>query len=263
MNVTPQQAKLTAIERAKIAVIEKEFGTVVGVSNYTEVSNQGEHSSVKFLSLGESEVKGEWLETIGEPVVTMDIQDNLLVVIVSIKGRIRELKMSRIDYDVKVLRNGITDRCASSRFRSGDDLFVSFEAPVDGYVAVYLYDLNGVNRLLPTKSNSHSSYYLPGGTRYIFFENGSAGVSRYADLANEGKDHPQSMYCLTCSGASEVNRCYIIFSPNKFTTPNDEMPQAEEAAAFLDFESFQRWLAKCRRRDRDMSLKIMDIVIQE
>lgn len=260
MNVTPSQAELTAIERAKIDILEKAFGRVVGVSNFTEVLNHGEQSSVKFLSLGESEVNGEWIETVGKPSVEHSFADNMQVITVSITGRIREVKVAKADYDAKILRNGISDRFESSEFRDGDDFFVSFKTPVDGYVAVYLYDFSGVNRLLPMKYSGHPAYYVSADTRYVFFAD---GVSRYDDIVMRNQSAIHSDYGLTCEGDSEVNRIYVIFSPSKFTTPSDDIPEEVTAPASLDFDSFQKWLSRCRRRDKEMALRICDIIIRK
>lgn len=259
MNVTPDQAEIAAVERAKVAIIEKEFGTVVGVSNYTEILNEGEQSSVKFLSLGESEVKGEWIETIGKPAILHEFANNMQVVTVAIRGRIREVKTAKIDFDAKVLRNGITDRFESTEFRNGDDVFISFQTPVDGYVAVYLYDLSGVNRLLPMKYSGHPAFSVSADTKYVFFAD---GVSRYDDIVNKNQNSIHSDYGLTCAGESEVNRIYIIFSPNKFSTASDNITDDVTAPASIDFDGFQKWLGRCRKRDKDMSLKIRDVVIR-
>lgn len=260
MNVTPDQAELTAIERTKIDIIEKEFGRVVGVSNYTEVVNEGDQSSVKFLSLGESEVKGEWIETIGKPNIQHDFANNMQVITVSITGRIREVKVAKVEFDAKILRNGIADRFESSEFKDGDDFFVSFQTPVDGYVAIYLYDLSGVNRLLPMKYSGHSAYFVSADTKYVFFAD---GVSRYEDIATKNQNAVHSDYGLTCENDSEVNRIYIIFSPNKFTTASDDIPDEITAPASIDFDGFQKWLSRCRRRDKEMALRIRDVVIRK
>lgn len=260
MNVLPEQAELTAIERAKIDIIEKEFGTVMGVSNYTEIMNEGAESSVRFLSLGESEVLGEWLETIGKPEIKHDFANNMQVIMVSIRGHVREIKTAKVDFEANVLRNGISDRFESAEFKDGDNFFVSFQSPVDGYVAIYLYDLSGVNRLLPMKYSGHPAYFVSADTKYVFFAD---GVSRYDDIAMKSQHSIHSDYGLTCNGGIEVNRIYIIFSPNKFSTADDVIPEEVIAPASIDFEGFQKWLSRCRKRDREMSLKIRDVVIRE
>ena len=259
MNVTPDQAELTAIERAKVDIIEKEFGRVVGVNNYTEIVNEGYQSSVKFLSLGESEVKGEWIETIGKPIIQHEFANNMQVITVSISGRIREVKTAKIDLDAKVLRNGVADKYESSEFKDGDDFYVSFVSPVDGYVAIYLYDLSGVNRLLPMKYSGHPAYFVSADTKYVFFAD---GVSLYDDIAKKNQNAIHSDYGLTCSGESEVNRIYIIFSPNKFSTASDNITDDVTAPASIDFDGFQKWLSRCRKRDKEMALSIRDVVIR-
>lgn len=260
MNVAPDQAELTAIERAKVDIIEKEFGTVVGVSNYTEIINEGEQSSVKFLSLGESEVKGEWIETLGQPEIVHNLSNNLQVITVSIKGRIRESARTRIVFEAAVLRNGITKKYESSDFRDGDDLFISFESPVDGYVAVYLYDLSGVNRLLPMYYSGHPAYAVCADVRYIFFAD---GVSSYSDIESKNLNAIHSDYGATCNGNSEINRIYVIFSPNPFNTAGQNVSDDILKPVTLSFEEFQRWLSRNRKRDKEMTLIIRDIIIRK
>lgn len=259
-NVTPEQAELTAIERTKVDIIEKEFGTVMGVKNFTEVVNEGDRSSVKFLSLGESEVKGEWLETLGKPEILHEFANNMQVITVTLKGRIREVVTPKVDFEAKILRNGIADKFESSEFRDGDDFFVSFESPMNGYVAIYLYDLEGVNRLLPMKYSNHTAFFVEADTKYVFFAN---QISRYEDIAGRNSNAIHSDYGMTCNGNSEVNRIYIIFSPNKFSTANDTIPEEITAPASIDFNGFQKWLSRCRRRDREMTLRICDVVIRK
>ena len=260
LNISPEQAEITAIERAKISVIETEFGAVMGVKNFTQIENTNGDSSVKFLSLGESEVKGEWIETIGTPLIKHEIIDNLQVVTVKITGKIREIKSAKVNFDSKILRNGIEDKYESNTFKNADDFFVTFQSPVDGYVAVYLYDKDGVSRLLPFKYSNMPAYNVKGNEKYVFFAN---GVSLYADIKDVNPNSINAEYCLTCDSAQEINRFYIIFSPNKFTKAVDTLSENFELPAFLDFESFQKWLTKCRKHDTEMTVKISDIIINK
>lgn len=70
-TVSLTEAKHTALQRAKIQAIADEFGTAVSQVNATRVMNSSGNSSIDFMSVGNSDVKGEWIETIGEP--TFDI----------------------------------------------------------------------------------------------------------------------------------------------------------------------------------------------
>ena len=260
LNITVDQAKSIAIERAKIKMIADNFGTIVGVSNTTTVSNVNGESSVSFLSIGESEVKGEWIETIGTPQVNVLYQDNMLVVSVKIKGTIRELKSARIQFEARVLRNGIEDKYEDDEYRDGDYMYLSFATPESGYVAVYLYDQQGVYRLLPLKNQKDGSQTVEAGNRYVFFANKR---SQYSPELNRQVESVFSEYTMYCNNDNELNRIYVIFSPNRFSHPLDDISVAEDMPAELSFEAFQSWLSKSRRQDNEMSVKIKDITLRK
>lgn len=259
-NITLDQAKIVALERAKIQIIADNFGTVVGVVNHTQVSNSGEDSSVSFLSLGENEVKGEWIETIGKPIYDIRYEENQQIVKVSVKGRIREIISARIPFEARILRNGISDKYESDVFKDGDELFMSFISPEEGFVAVFLYDLDGVRRLLPMKYEKDGSRAIKAGTRAVFFAH---RVSKYSVIEDKVIETIRSEYVVTCQNNSELNRIYVIYSPHQFSRPNDQIPEGEMLPAFLSFEQFQRWLSKSRWQDKAMSVTIKDILIQK
>ena len=79
-NISLEEAKRIALERAKIQAIADEFGTIVSQSNTTLVSNRNGESSTDFFSLGGSEVKGEWIETIDLPEYDINYEQGMLVV---------------------------------------------------------------------------------------------------------------------------------------------------------------------------------------
>ena len=169
-NVTMEQAKRTALDRAMIQALADEFGTIVTQQNATRVENSNGQSDIDFLSIGGSEVKGEWIETIGEPVYDIRYEGNMLVVVCKVKGKAREIVSAGIDFQVKVLRNGTDDKFESDQFRNGDDLFLSFQSPVAGYLAVYLVDAeNQAYCLLPYRNQTDGVYSVEANSRYLFF----------------------------------------------------------------------------------------------
>jgi len=169
-NVSLEEAKRIALERAKLQAIADAFGTVVSQSNFTTVANRNGKSDVDFFSLGGSEVKGEWIETIGEPEYSISYERNMLVVKVSVKGKAREMVSAQIDIVAKVLRNGTEDKFESDEFRSGDDLYLSFISPISGYLAVYLVDAEQTTYcLLPYRNQTNGIYKVEANRRYLFF----------------------------------------------------------------------------------------------
>ena len=253
-NISLEEAKRIALERAKIQAIADEFGTIVSQSNTTLVKNSNGESSTDFFSLGGSEVKGEWIETIGQPEYEISYEQGMLVVKAIVTGRIREIISAQIDIKAEVLCNGTDLKFARTDFKNGDDLYLYFQSPVDGYLAVYLLDevTQMVYCLLPYKSSSEAVTPIEHDKPYIFFSTEHAG----------DKVHLVDEYTMTCNNSVERNTIYVVFSPNEFAKANsnnvDELLPQE-----LSFEEFQKWLAKGRRQDTKMNIWKESITISK
>lgn len=246
-NVSIEQAKRTALDRAMIQALADEFGTIVSQSNATRVENQNGQTSIDFLSVGGSEVKGEWIETIDEPTYNIRYEGDMLVVSVKVKGKAREIVSAGIDFQAKVLRNGTDDKFESDQFRSGDDLYLSFHSPVSGYLAVYLVDAdNQAYCLLPYRNQSDGIYPVKANQRYLFFNVKEAPPNERSYVDE---------YVMTCRRSSEQNQIYVIFSPNQFVKATDNQSDATLPRE-LKFEDYQKWLAKCRKHDKEMNLRM-------
>ena len=253
-NISLEEAKRIALERAKIQAIADEFGTIVSQSNTTLVSNRNGESSSDFFSLGGSEVKGEWIETIGKPEYDINYEQGMLVVKAMVSGCIREIVSAQIDLRAEVLCNGTDLKFARTDFKSGDDLYLYFQSPVNGYLAVYLLDevSQMVYCLLPYKSSSEAVTPIEKDKPYIFFS------AKHA----EDKGHLVDEYTMTCNNPVERNTIYVVFSPNEFAKANsnnvDELLPQE-----LSFEEFQRWFSDGRIKDKKMIVECKQIIINK
>ena len=251
-NVTLEQARRTALDRAMIQALADEFGTIVTQQNATRVENRSGQLDIDFLSIGDSEVKGEWIETIGEPIYNIRYEGNMLVVVCKVKGKAREIVSAGIDFQAKILRNGTDDKFESDQFRSGDDLYLSFQSPVSGYLAVYLVDAEGqAYCLLPYRNQTDGIYPIESNRRYLFF-NTRLAPSTELPFVDE--------YVMTCERSSEHNQLYVIFSPNQFVKATDSAVK-NSLPRELSYADFQRWLVKCRKYDKDMTLRLTHISI--
>lgn len=251
-NVTLEEARNTALNRAMIQALADEFGTIVSQTNSSIVSNRNGKSEIDFQSIGGSEVKGEWIETIGEPKYEISYSQNMLVVKVLVKGRAREILTTAIDFKVHVLRNGTDDKFESDEFRNGDDLYLSFLSPVKGYLAVYLIDTEKrAFCLLPYRNQADGIYKIDANRRYVFFDTKSVPLSE-RPFVDE--------YVMTSERSAEYNQIYIIFSPNQFAKAADNEIDSHLPRE-LDFSVFQNWLVKCRKFDKDMNLWMVSIKI--
>lgn len=253
-NISLEEAKRIALERAKVQAIADEFGTVVSQSNTTLVKNSNGESSTDFFSLGGSEVKGEWIETIGQPEYVISYEQGMLVVKAIVTGRIREIISAQIDIKAEVLCNGTDLKFARTDFKNGDDLYLYFQSPVDGYLTVYLLDevSQMVYCLLPYKSSSEAVTPIKHDKPYIFFSTEHADTN--AHLVDE--------YTMTCNGSVERNTIYVVFSPNEFAKANSNNVE-ELLPQELSFEDFQKWLVKVRNRDKEMNVVKESITINK
>ena len=261
-NVTLEQSKQTALSRAQIQALADEFGTIVSQSNDTRIENKDGQSKVDFLSIGNSEVKGEWIETIGEPRYDISYEGSMLVITVKVKGKAREIVSSGIDFQARILRNGTDDKFEGDDFKSGDDLYLSFQTPVSGYLAVYLTDAEGrAYCLLPYRNQTDGIYTVNANQRYLFFSNKEAPQNERL-MVDE--------YVMTCERESEYNQIYVIFSPKPFMKAVDRESLKEitddAIAGFpreLSSAEFRKWLAKARTHDQNMNVRMIPITIKK
>lgn len=252
-NVTLEEAKRKALDQAKIKALADEFGMTVSEGTETRGKIHNGQSEYDFFAIGSSEVKGEWIETIDEPEYDIRYEDRQIIVTCRIKGKAREIVSAAIDFKAKVLCNGVEDKFENNHFKSGDDLFLSFQSPVKGFLAAYLEGADGqVFCLLPYCGQKEGIYPIEANQRYLFFDPKSA-PSKEKDIVDE--------YVMTCESSSEYNQIYIIFSPNQFTKASDDNVN-EGLPRQLSLEDFMKWLAKCRKHDIEMNVKKVGIMVE-
>lgn len=251
-NLSIEQAKAKALERAKIQIIAEEFGTTISQNNTTLMSNSNGKSDVDFMSLSSSDVKGEWIETYGEPTYDISYKNNQLIITVSAKGKIRKIVSADIDVKAKVLRNGTEVKFESSEFKSGDDLYLYFQSPVNTFVAVYLLNQmnNQVYCLLPYQNSSYGVFSAEHDKPYIFF----------SSTKTEGNPEEVDEYVMTCEEEMERNTIFVIHSVNAFAKASSESTD-EKLPRELSFKDFQTWVSKCRSKDVDMKVITIPITI--
>lgn len=243
-NVSLEQAKRTAIERAKIEAIAAEFGTNISQTNTSSIVNSSTEASSTFSSIGSTEVKGDWLADTKEPVIVINYNDGMLVVTAKVEGKVRERVNAEYDLDIATLCNGIE----SEVFHNNDRFAVRFRTSKKGYIAIFLIDDNVEQAycLLPYEAADGSSREISNKEEYEF-------------LSTQDPMYP---YCeetiLTTDQKIDHNRLIIIFSTNEFYMP---LTDRGEFLPELCLEDFNKWLNKNRVRDEYMSVitKIVEI----
>ena len=258
-NITPNEAKAKAVEKAKIQALADAFGTLIDMHSTNVIQNDNGKSNSSFLSLGESSVKGEWIGDTREPETEARLEGEFIIAKAKVWGRAREIVSAPIDISAKLLKQ--TDgQYDEDQFHEGDNLYLSFKSPTKGYLAVYQMFGNGETYcLLPYSEDEDGQFFVKANKKYLLFS------KDHSDIKEKCIE-----YVMTCEKeTAEKNMVYIIFSPNKFTKANDDESnktvrvndEPKPLPRFLSDDDFQKWLMRCRRADKDMQVIIKPVVI--
>ena len=255
-TISIEEAKRTALDRAKIQAIADEFGTIVSQSTSTVISTKNGESDSQFFAFGGSDVKGEWIETLGEPQYDINFEDHLLVVTCRVIGNAREIQTSNIDIIAKPLRNGRELRNESYEFREGDDLYLYFKSPVDGFLTVFLVDepSQTVYCALPYRNSDGNPQKIQADKEYILFSPKDAELSQRSYVDE---------YVMTANSEKEFNDFYILFSQEPFNKPALNAADDFTLPKTADWLSFQKWLSKIRSQNPNLSLSKILITISK
>lgn len=255
-TMSVEEAKRVALDRAKIQAIADEFGTTVSQSTSTVITNKNGESDTQFFALGGSDVKGEWIETIGNPEYQLKFKNHFLIVECSVKGKAREIVSAKIEFEAKTLRNGTELRFGDVNFRDGDDLYLYFQSPINGYLAVYLLDelSQTVYCILPYKAQTFSAYPVLANKEYVMFSRKDADKSE-RPIVDE--------YTLSCENDKEFNTLYTLFSPSLIGKRNGFDDSIEDKPDNISFKDFKSWLSKTLSKDSNIQFQEINISISK
>jgi len=245
-NVTLEQAKQMAVERARIDAIAREFGTNVSQMNTVATINSNGESATAFNSLGSTEVNGDWLADTKEPEIEIDYESGMLAITARVWGKARERKTADFELSVKLLCNGTE----SEKFRNNDRFSIRFRSPVKGYLSIYLVDdnLRQAYCLLPYETEDGEAREIRNNAEYVL-------------LSTEDPLYPyREETILTTENEVDFNRIVLVFSTNRFV-----MPLTEQGTYLpeLPTPEFDRWLQRCRTKDTAMYVMQKTIEIRK
>lgn len=246
-NVSRDKAEQIALERAMLQAIDKEFGNVLTQTTRMDMRSSKDGENVDFWSSAQTLVKGEWMQTIGVPKFEAYVENGDFVIKCEVHGRAREVKRARAELVAKLLHNGITDDCETSTFLSGEECYLSFITPVQGYIAVYLEDeQKNMNVMLPYYSETATCTPVTPGKRHVFF------------TSNDGD---KEKYRLETDKEIERNIIYVVFSQNKFIKPIDQSTGQELSLKSLSPPDFHRWVGRMRALDETFQILALPLSI--
>jgi len=249
-NCTEEQSKQKTEDLAKISAIEKAYGSYV-----EQQANISIHTGKAAYSIiGQTKVKGEWLKTLEGPYFEKELRDEQLCISCKITGLIREFKPC-ICFESKTL--SCPDlKCESCKFQSGEQLYLYFRSPVDGYLSIYLDDGKLVNRLFP-----YSSSYQTGGVK----TKADKSYFLFADEKPEPECGQVEELELYTSEEIEFNSLYFVFSEDDYFKPILDQGKVIEKGYLqprsMNKKKFEDWLSNNRAMNSGLTVRTRIIEI--
>lgn len=250
-NISVEAAKRIALERAQLQAIADEFGTLV--SQNTSMTMQS--GKINFASIGGTEVKGEWIETTREPEYDILYEDGKLIVGVSLEGKIREYATEMINLKCMTLKNGTEEKNASTDFNSGDDLYLLFQSPKQGYLLIYLIDETEKTayQMLPYSTSTDDAWIIRNDLPHILFS---------IEKAPEAQKMYVDEYVLTSKSELSYNDLYILFSTAPITrTVASKTGEKANLPKQLSVADFRKWLSKNRASNEKLNVVTIPLTI--
>jgi len=259
-DITLNEAKRKCITLAQAEAIRMEFGELVSSETFSTNTASGEQSSSSFWENTMASAKGDWLQNTREPELGVEFREGKLVFTAEVWGKAREVTRAPMDLQWDVLRGAMRvvqngsrvereeiSREPSDVFNTKDRLFVTFKAPVDCYVAIYMMESDGKTTcMLPLNSNE-GCFMVKGGRQYTFFDK---------DL-----DYNPNNLVVSTNKPQEVNQLYVICSTNPFVKCADTAGGRNKLNS-VSTEDFQKWLYRNMRSDSQLEMKTKWVTIK-
>lgn len=247
-QMSVEQAKIAALDRAMAEALSKEFGMMITQSTATATADTNDSEQTSFITTGQIDVKGEWIETIGEPRFDITFSKGLFTVRVDVKGKARAIDFTKPTFSIQTICND----APSTEFHDGDAMYLDLEAPSSGFVAAYLLSPTEGNayRLLPYTLAPNSPMAVEGGKTYRFFSRQASSTPALVDEVE-----------LTATNLLDLNDLCVLYSPKEFKLPTPFIGNGYELQQ-LALKDFHHWLATSRTHNTDLQSKIIHITIK-
>lgn len=245
------EARERALAGAQTEALREAFGTLVtqDVMETNEIQNNREIQN--FLSSTQSTVRGEWLSTTGVPEYQEKLENGCPVVTCTVSGRGRKLSNKAPEITAKVL-NSPDKRSVTSDITEGQDIYMYVNSPSeDVYMMICIESPDGtVQRLFPYIKSPLKLAVMKKGYDYILFDwNRPAGDFGEIDA-----------FEMTTLGETEIDRIYVMYSPNYFRRGPWEHV-SDQAAETMLVKDFNKWMLELRRADEEMGLQVINISV--
>ena len=265
-NQSYNDAKNMVRELAKINAIENVFGTYIEQETNIDV----EDGNTTFKIIGNTKVKGEWLETTkeeyGENLKELKNPNGSGIITerwitCKIQGRVREILRPKPAFEAVTL-NCPQSVCRTTSYLNGEQFYISFKAPSDGYLSVYIIESENIFRLLPyaeMDDNYLDAVPIKADKEYIYFSQAEKH-DYFSDFSVMRVDE----LIMTSKLDREYSQLYVIFSTEPFSKPllkDGEVIQNAILPKSLTQNQFEKWFSDNRIYNAAFSYEIINLEV--
>lgn len=247
---TMEEARQVAIDMCKKTILQSTFGTYI---HSTEIARI-EDGTEGYLQESVSDVKGEWLETVGDPKFTRQVVNDQFALSVYLTGKVREIVFAQTDVKAFIARKYENTFRHADTFSSGDNFYLTFQTSEPGYVIAYLTDDHTATCLLPYYTQQQTCIPVEANVEYVFF-------SRQNNVDNI-PDYAVMEYVAHTDKKVEMDKLHVLFSPNAFSKPIGRKRSDSEMETLPKAE-FDKWLGRVRNQDPQMVVRSLNLIIEQ
>ena len=242
-NISKEEVLIKVEQLAIIDAITNAFGTYVE----QEANLTIESGKSSFNIVGTTKVKGDWIETLDKKIYeepreikSENGKRQETWITCKIKGKAKEAT-PKANIEVYTLSYpNIASK--STDFKSGDNLYLYFKSPVDGYLSIYLDDGKNIYKILPYQNmESESCLKVNADKEYIFFSK----IKEHNYFGNSVDELE-----LFTPLKSELDKLHILFSEKKYLKPRLTDARELEGGYVLPKSSSRQqsadWLAETK-----------------
>ncbi|MDH5609894.1 MAG: DUF4384 domain-containing protein [Cyclobacteriaceae bacterium] len=252
-HMSEMQARQFALKQAQIEAMKDAFGTRIGMMNQTRMETTNGKTNTSFSSVANSLVKGIWLKDLKEPEIRIINQGDERWIVVDVEGRARNLDKAGVQFEAKPLKCAENLACAGQEFREGEQIYLYFRSPEDGYLSVYIDDQTNCQMLLPYQSMNSRTLKVERDKEYILFSSNP----KFNYTGNIGD---VDEYIMNTNFDYEVDLLYVVFSTEDYSRTT--LDSKAGYPKYTSSSNFREWLGEVMSYE-NMYLEVIDISISK
>lgn len=266
-SMSKQQVRDAAKQKAIVNAIEGVLGTYIEQETNIDI----EDGETSFKIIGNTKVKGEWIETKDEDysedtrIVKGEFGNETEIWITcKISGKVREIVKANLAFQIFSL-NCESKTCRQTDFLNDESLYVYFRSPSRGYLSIYLQEGETVYRLLPYAQmvgEYLNSVPVNADKEYLFFS-ASDKYDYFPGFLPAMVDQLE-MYT---DKDKEYMKLSVVFSTKPFTKPilndGEVIEESYSMPKSLPTRDFEDWIAKNRIYNADFNYEVINMSVKK